>query len=865
MLKKTLLATAIASMMAPAQASLIVSEYVEGSSYNKAIELYNTSDSTIDLSQYALKFYFNGKATSGMTIALEGDLEPKSTHVIVHARASEELRLKAQQQKDGSWYNGDDAITLEQNGTVIDSLGQIGVDPGSAWSDQGVSTKDKSLVRDSSITLGDVNPNDEFVPSIEWVALDKDDFSNVGKHSSGGPVEPPALVCNEVNVFIHQVQGETDSSPMVDELVQVQGVVTSSLQLDGELKGFFLQEEVEEQDTNVLTSEGIFVNYAATQVNAGEVVKVAGTVKEVYGQTQINNVTGISVCGNAQIISQDITLPAANGLEPFEGMLVNITNEMVVNDTYGLKRYGEIKLGTERLYQGTQVANPGADANAVEASNRRKEITLDDGSAEQNPEVIPYPTPELDAYNTIRLGDKVTGIEGPIGYAYGQYRVHPINTPQFVQSNIRQERPTVAHEGNLRVASANVLNFFNGDGIGGGFPTERGADSVEEYERQKAKLVNAMINLDADVIGLLEMENDGFGAQSALAQLTDALNASDSANSYAYVNFEVDQIGTDAIMSAIIYRTNKVKEVGVAAYTDVVPFDYGNRPPVMQSFEDLATGDVFNVVVNHLRSKGSCSKAEGLDQDQNDGQGCWNQTRINAVNVLNSWLDTSPTTVEDEDTIILGDFNAYAKEDPIKAVQNLGYRNLSEFLTTENNGYSYVFKGRLGSLDHAFASESMAEKVVAVTNWHINADEPVALDYNVEYKSDKHQQSLYAEHSYRSSDHDPIVIELQTEDAFPTIEGKVEGLFGWFWWQRFSLEVPEGYSNLEVSIDGFGEADLYLRNNKKPRFFRYDCRPYQWGSRETCSIQNAQSGTWHVGIRGFLPYHNVTLTYRISK
>ncbi|OCQ18313.1 DNA degradation protein EddB [Pseudoalteromonas luteoviolacea] len=865
MLKKTLLASAIASMMAPAEASLIVSEYIEGSSYNKAIEIYNTSDTAIDLSEYALKFYFNGKSTAGNTINLEGSIAPKATHVIAHARASEALRLKAQQQKDGSWYNGDDAITLEHSGLVIDSLGQIGVDPGSAWTDQGVSTKDKSLVRANTVNIGDNNPSDEFIPSVQWIALDKDDFSNVGQHDSSGPVEPPTVVCNEQNVFIHQVQGESDSSPLLEEVVQVQGVVTASLQQDEQLNGFFLQEEISDHDDNALTSEGVFVNYAAEAVNVGDVVKIAGTVKEVYGQTQISNVIGMAVCGIAPVVSTDVTLPSVDGLEPYEGMLVNITNDMVVNDTYGLKRYGEIKLGTERLYQGTQIGMPGEDANRIEAENRLKEITLDDGSTLQNPEVIPYPSPELDAYNTLRLGDKVTNIEGVIGYGYGQYRVHPINAPQFIQTNNRVEKPFVATEGNLRIASVNVLNFFNGDGTGGGFPTARGADSAEEYQRQKSKLVNALINLDADVVGILEMENDGFGELSALAELANSLSENDPNNEYTYVKFDVEQIGTDAIMSAILYRANKVKEVGQAAFTDAVPFDYGNRPPVMQSFEDLATGEVFNLAVNHLRSKGSCSRAEGLDQDQNDGQGCWNQTRVNAVNEFNRWAATNPTNVVDEDTIVLGDFNAYALEDPIREMATLGYENLNSRLTSENLGYSYVFRGRLGSLDHAFASSAMAEKVVAVSNWHINADEPVALDYNVEYKSDKHIQSLYAEHSYRSSDHDPIVIELQTENPFPTIEGKVEGLFGWFWWQRFSFEVPEGYSSLEVSIDGMGEADLYLRNNKKPRFFRFDCRPYKWGSRETCNIENAKSGVWHVGIRGFLPYQNVTLSYRISK
>lgn len=865
MFKKSLLASAVACLMAPAYAEIMISEYVEGSSYNKAIELYNSGESEVDLSSYRLEFYFNGKSTAGTSIALEGTLLPKATHVVVHARAAEELRLKAQQQKDGSWYNGDDAIVLSNSNGAVDSIGQVGFDPGSAWTDQGVSTKDKSLVRMSSVVAGDTVVDDVFLPSTEWEALAKDDFSNIGLHNATDPTEPPVLVCNENNVLIHVIQGESSESPLVGQQVEIQGVVTASFVEDGQLKGFFIQEEDFEQDNNPLTSEGIFVSYQDASIVEGQVIKLSGSVRESYGQTQISNVSSAISCGTDSVVSVDISLPVESGLEAYEGMLVNITNELFVNDTYGLKRYGELKLGSERLYQGTQVALPGEAANAIERLNVSKEITLDDGSTAQNPEIIPYPTPELDAYNTIRLGDKVSGVEGVIGYGFSQYRIHPITAPNFIQENPRNDSPQVTQKGNLRIASMNVLNFFNGDGLGGGFPTSRGADSLEELQRQKAKLMAALVTLDADVIGLLEVENDGFSENSAIAELASSLSEADPQNTYSYVNFATDSVGTDAIMSGIIYRSNKVKEVGVPAFTDVVPFDYGNRPPVMQSFEDLSTTDVFNVVVAHLRSKGSCSRAEGLDQDQNDGQGCWNQARVNAVNELHSWLAGTPTTVQDDDTVILGDFNAYNLEDPIRQMSANGYSNLRDIINGDVNSYSYVFKGRLGSLDHAFASDSMTAKVVAISDWHINADEPVALDYNVEYKSDKHQQSLYADHAYRSSDHDPIVIEVNTQDPYPVIEGKIDNIYGWFWWQRTVVEVPEGYSNLEVSIEGNGEADLYLRHGKKPKFYKFDCRPYLWGSNESCQIQNAQMGTWHIGLRGFLPYHNVTLKYKITK
>ncbi|AOT10732.1 ExeM/NucH family extracellular endonuclease [Pseudoalteromonas luteoviolacea] len=864
MFKKSLVASAITCFLLPAHAEVMISEYVEGSSYNKAVEIYNNSDSTINLSDYRLQFYFNGNTNSATSIVLEGIVAPKATHVVVHARAAEELRLKAQQQKDGSWFNGDDAVVLTKNDVIVDSIGQIGVDPGSSWSDQGVSTKDRTLVRFASITSGDSIATDEFFPSNEWEALAKDDFSNIGIHNASDPTEPPALTCNENNTKIHAIQGETDESPLVGEQVELQGVVTASFVGDDQLKGFFVQEESFDHDDNALTSEGIFVSYQDSSIVEGQVVKLAGSVRESYGQTQISSVTGLVLCGTDAVVSTDITIPSQLGLEAYEGMLVNITNELFVNDNYGLKRYGELKLGSERLYQGTQVAQPGDSANEVERLNLTKEITLDDGSSLQNPEIIPYPTAELDAYNTLRLGDKVTGVEGVVGYGFSQYRVNPVKQPNFVSENSRTDGPIEA-QGNLRIASMNVLNFFNGDGLGGGFPTERGADSIEEFERQKAKLVAAILNLDADVIGLLEVENDGFGEFSAIAELANALTMADADNTYQYVDMGTDAIGTDAIMSGIIYRSNKVKEVGTAAYTDAVPFDYGNRPPVMQSFEDIQTTDVFNVVVTHLRSKGSCSKAEGLDQDQFDGQGCWNQTRVTAVDELNRWLASNPTSVLDDDTVILGDFNAYNKEDPITQMTVNGYENLRDVINADSTSYSYVFKGRLGSLDHAFASSAMTQKVLAVSDWHINADEPVSLDYNIEYKSDKHRQSLYAAHAYRSSDHDPIVIDLQTQDPYPVIEGEIDNIYGWFWWQRTSIEVPEGYSNLEVKIEGQGEADLYLRHKRKPRFHKFDCRPYLWGSNEQCVVDDVQHGTWHIGLRGFLPYRNVTLSYKISR
>lgn len=179
----------------------------------------------------------------------------------------------------------------------------------------------------------------------------------------------------------------------------------------------------------------------------------------------------------------------------------------------------------------------------------------------------------------------------------------------------------------------------------------------------------------------------------------------------------------------------------------------------MQTFSDLASNSKFSLVVAHLRSKGSCSSATGDDQDLNDGQGCWNATRVTAVNAMLAWLDTNPTGAMNSDYIVLGDMNAYSMEDPIEAFKAAGLSHvMQEF--HGNYTHSYIYQGESGSLDHVFASASIRSKVKGITDWHINADEPKALDYNMEYKSDYQLSNYYSNDVYRASDHDPIVISL---------------------------------------------------------------------------------------------------------
>ncbi len=298
----------------------------------------------------------------------------------------------------------------------------------------------------------------------------------------------------------------------------------------------------------------------------------------------------------------------------------------------------------------------------------------------------------------------------------------------------------------------------------------RGADTAEELNRQRAKIVAAMTTIDADVFGLMEIENDRLGGETdaAVFDLVNSLNAAAGAGTYDYIG--TGAIGTDAIKVAIIYKPASVTPVGNVAILDstVDPrfLDDYNRPALAVSFEDNLTGQRFTVVVNHLKSKGSDCDDIG-DPDLGDGAGNCNLTRSNAAAAEVDWLATDPTNAVTGNIILIGDFNSYDKEDPIDIIKagaddvdDTGddYLDMVEEMQGDT-AYGYVYDAQVGYLDYALANLNMANYIVDVNFWHINADEPDLIDYDMSYKQDA-QDLLYAADPYRSSDHDPVVITV---------------------------------------------------------------------------------------------------------
>jgi predicted extracellular nuclease len=606
-------------------------------------------------------------------------------------------------------------------------------------------------------------------------------------------------VCEQPFVPIYQIQG-TGPAAAITGNVTTQGVVVGDFESTTGLSGFYLQDPV--GDGNVATSDGIFVfTGSANVVSAGQVVRVSGFARERFNQTALNGtndnsspVTAIVDCGAGSVAPTDVTMPfaALDSPERYEGMLVRLPQNLVISEYFNYGRFGEIVLalplaGETRPFTGTAIDEPGAPANARTLANSLRRITLDDGLGIQNPEFLRHPNGaafELD--NRFRGGDTVQNTIGVIGFDFSLYRIQPTAPAVYTAVNARPSEPGQVG-GTLRVAAMNTLNYFlstddiqeptnapddPADNICGGNANLecRGADGDQptELTRQHDKLIEALAGLDADIIGLNELENtpgvDPLG--DPVYGIVPGLNAAFGPGTYAAIQTGV--IGTDAIRVGLVYRPGVVTPVGpfklLTSAVDPRFVDTLNRPVLAQTFERVDDGSRFTVAVNHLKSKGSACAG---DPDAGDGQGNCNGTRRAAAQALVDWLATDPTGSRDADFLVIGDLNSYAREDPITAIKagpddatgtaddytNLVARDLG------THAYSYVFDGQSGYLDHALSSANLAGQVTGVAEWHINADEPTVLDYDTSFKGPV-QEGLYEVDAYRTSDHDPIIVGL---------------------------------------------------------------------------------------------------------
>ena len=642
---------------------------------------------------------------------------------------------------------------------------------------------------------------------------------------------------------IATIQGSTpngDAPTTVTGPQTVEGVVTStSLNSTDGINGFFVQEEGMDADSDPTTSNGIFV-YCGTgcanyPVTVGSLVRVTGTPAEFQNQTQLAGsltvttlATGFSLPAPAEL-----TLPLPVGQrERYEGMRVHVKG--VVSSNYQLGRGGLLDIADSRPVSYTQDHAPSvAGYSAYVAQLADRSIRIDDASLVSNGPTVRFARNggPLSVANILRTGDSAD-VTGVMAYRYdgwsgsaNTYRIYAEGKDALFSGPERPAQPDPVG-GTSRVASMNIENFFTtllktneGCTPNGIDSTSRGAVNCAEYKRKVDKLVNVFVGLNADVIGLNELQNYGKYAVETVPTvqiLVNALNDRFGPDTYAAV-LPGKTIGGDVIAVGYIYRKAAFTPVGKLGVLDnsfnSTYTDSCSRPTLAQTFQSNANGGRFTMVVVHLKSKGSACTALG-DADQKDGQGAGWQARLNAAKQIHNWLATDPTGTAEQDVVVMGDMNSYLAEPPVQAVLS-GPDGINgtadDFISQfDAQSYSYQYDAAFGSLDHAFASPTFNSQIVGKTKWHINSDESVLYKSDFEYKnvtgcslSGKTpctSPDLYTSGAFASSDHDPIVLGVNLEAQTP-IQPPV---------QPATTTLSANPTTLTVTADGTSSATSTL-------------------------------------------------------
>ncbi|MBF4584654.1 ExeM/NucH family extracellular endonuclease [Curtobacterium sp. VKM Ac-2887] len=615
------------------------------------------------------------------------------------------------------------------------------------------------------------------------------------------PTEPTDPGTPAEAVTIAQLQGATDTSPYAGKTVTTDGVVTA-VYASGGFNGYTIQTPGTGGAIDFSThtaSDAVFVFSSATAglVAEGDHVRVTGAVSEYFGLTEltVSGASSLEKLSDAVVAPQPaaVAFPSSDAQrESLESMLIAPQGSFTVADNYTTNQYGEVVLasGAGRLVQPTEVGRPGsAEATAAAASNAARKVTLDDGASTnfltKANQGIPV---SWLTQGPVTVGATAT-FEGPVvlDYRNSGWKFQPTApitgaTPAADLpasfSNVRQAKPQDVG-GDLKLAGFNVLNYFptTGDQLTGcSYYTDRAGDPVtvnsgcdargaaeeEDFLRQQVKIVKAINGLGADVVSLEEIENSarfGQDRDAAVATLVDALNAATGEDTWAYAKSPATvPASEDVIRLALIYKQDRVEPVGES--TILLDDAFTNaRQPVADAFRPVGgtADDDFLVIANHFKSKGS---GTGENADQGDGQGASNADRVRQAKALVTFSTDMQAQYGTDKVFMLGDFNAYSKEDPVVVLDDAGYTDLGPALDATE--YSYVFSGLSGSLDHVFASKAALETVTGVDIWNINSVESVGLEYS---RYNYNASDLYTDDVFRASDHDPILVGFDLDAA----------------------------------------------------------------------------------------------------
>lgn len=793
---------------------LVISEVYGGGGNSNAtynhdfVELYNPTSAAIDVSNMSVQYQSaTGTGTPGAT-PLTGSVPAGGYYLVAEAGGSTGVDLPTAgttgslnlSGSNGTVFLANQQAALPErltspvdNAAVLDLVGYgtTNAYEGTPASSPGGNTE--SLQRDASGTDTDVNADD-----FDGDGIDPAPTPGAAPEESTPPPPPGEPIT------IEQLQGTTDVSPYAGQTVTTRGVVTAAYPSGG-FYGFYIQTP----DTGGAidfaahdASDAVFVYQQQGTVTpeVGDYVEVTGDVSEYKGLTELSIADGSAVTTLTDAVPA--VKPATVGLptdqaqrESLEGMLVAPQSTFTVADNYGLNQYGEIGLasGTTPLFTPTDVADPhDADAiKAVEDANAARSVTLDDGASVNymtNDAAKDTPLPYLTQDHQIRVGSPVT-FTAPVIFDYrnGGWDYQP--TTQLTGDgdspatfgHTRTNAPA-ATGGDLHIASFNVLNYF--PTTGEEFEAEgnsctsyddrdgnpitvdrcddpdgpRGAWNQVNFLRQQAKIVHAINHLGADIVSLEEIENSakfGQDRDAAVKTLVQALNDDSAAGTWAYVptpSTAGSQADEDVIRTAFIYKPASVQTVGDSVIDDATAFDNA-RDPLAQGFKPAGAPDykTFAVVVNHFKSKGS-----GVDDGT--GQGNANPDRVAQAKELVKFAKDVQKTYDTRRVFLSGDLNSYTQEDPMQVLYKAGYTDIGS--AKAPGEATYLFDGLVGSLDHVLANRQALDMVTGAHVWNINSVEPVALEYS---RYNYNVTDFYNQSPYRASDHDPLVVGLNTD------------------------------------------------------------------------------------------------------
>lgn len=518
--------------------------------------------------------------------------------------------------------------------------------------------------------------------------------------------------------------GYGDSALAPDERVIVAGTVTGTFLGDDALDGFFLQAADARGDPAALFVYAPGLNDAERRrVRRGARLQVRGTTDRFHGRPQIGRVEAVHQCGGGGR-PEPVVLEGAPDRgkgSRMEGLLVRYPGELVVTGNQRLGRFGTLALAPERLVRRRSGQHP------------EDVLLLDDGSYGTHPDPVPYLDP---GSGTRRAGDRVRGVTGILTHAFDRWRIHPVMPPSFRAANPRPRRPG-AVGGDLRAAAFNVQNYFLTTG-------ERGAADRQARARQRRRLRAALAGLDADLLALAEVENDA----RALADLVGG--AAPAADGGAYRVVRGGDPGGDAIRAGLVYRPQRL-ELLAGPFRDGAPVH--DRPPQAAVFRPPG-GRAFLAAAVHFKSKTRCPGQGDVDT----GQGCWNQRRTDQARALVDFVRERARRHDVDDILLLGDFNSYPGEAPMRVLAEAGFADLVGGHADAGAGYTYVYREAAGRLDYALANDSMRRRVRGAAAWHINADEPAALAYDGRMAAG----GGALRSPFRSSDHDPVVVGFES-------------------------------------------------------------------------------------------------------